>query len=540
MSPFRFVLTTLCFLLFGFSAVPAQFRTLYTPDSTDFQNVGRFDASQVIETGIPGREIAIIGSTNGFDSLGTSIQAAYLLQANSIGQPEMVSYYYDTTFFLQYPTVGYGVAYDGQGSFYMALGSNDECLALKTDTLGEVSWIIDGGHHDYFGVVYDNGIAAFLGQNESLLGDHDLSMARLDSAGNSPGADMMYGTTGFEIPQSCARVSDGYLLVGESNNNNFGCMVIKADHDLDMIWSRTFKLPNKNVFGQDVTVLPNDEGYCFTGRVRSNGGGQDSIFVMEVDTAGNAVWMNLYGLDSASLMYATSIDRVPGTGDLIIGGGYRGNRFGKSMAMAVDQDGNFLWARDYGDPDTTVEETINDVTVTQNGDYFYAVGDYTQITNQFYKAVLCIKASTSNGRIPCDTTLIFGQNSATPFDGDIAFTTPFLDNSPYPLIPITGSNVVADAICFIQVANADPLPEKEVLRVVNPAAQDIVVFHDLGLQSGWLELRNMQGQLLQKTLHIEGSNRIAIPAQGLSNGIYFLTLRNESEVFATRKVLVQP
>lgn len=540
MPLFRFVLPVLGLLLLNSSLAFGQFRTLYNPDTADIQNVGYFTAEEVIETGIPGREVAITGSVNGFNPQGNSIQGGYLLQANSLGDPQMFSYYYDTAFFLVQGTRSFSLAYDQQESFYLAMGSNDNCLVVKTDTAGEVDWIVDSGHHDYQGIVYHDGMVAALGQNESLLGDHDFSMGRLDSTGNSPGADMMFGTTGFDIPQGCARTSDGYIMVGESNNNKFGCMVVKANDSLGLTWSRVFKLPGKDVFGQQVVTLPNDEGYCMTGWVRSSGGAPDSIFVMEVDTAGNWMWMNVYGLDSASNMLASSIDRVPGSGDLIIGGNYRGSYFRKAFVMSVDEDGNFLWAQDYGDPDTTVEDYINDVTVTENGENFYAVGNYVKFDGQFTNSVICWKASTATGEIPCESALFLGQRSASPFDGDVAFTTPYLNNDPYPLVPVTQVNMLADVICFVQVSNEDPFVTQNVLRVVNPAGQDIVIFHDLGLQTGWLELRDVQGQLLLQSEVVVGSDRLSLPAEGLARGLYFLTLRNASEVFATRKVLVQP
>lgn len=531
-------LVLVLFLLASFSA-NGQYKVLYTPDSLTLDQIGLFSAQEVIYTGIPGREIAITGFITGQDTTGYSVQSAFLLQTNSDGVPQMFSHYYDTTALFYPGARGYGLCYDGMGHFYLAVGTNDNCVIIKTDTLGNMIWTSDGGHHDYYGVIYDNGTIGALGQNESFTGAHDYSIAQIDESGASSIPDMMYGTTGFDVPRAFAKTPTGYVAVGFSANGPFrGNMMVKTNSDLDVDWSRVWRVNDKRVSGEDVIVLPYHGGYYVTGQLESTIGGLDSIYVMRMDTGGNSLWMKSFGLETYSLLFANSIDYVPGTGNVLVGGYYKVGSFSKGFVMSLDSAGNFEWARDYADPDTSIEESINDIVVAPNGEYFFATGNYVffdgiSLTNK----IVGWKGPVSNGDIDCDTSLTFGSREVFPFDADVVFTEPYSDNDPYPIIPVLGGTMDDTVICFTMVSTVDALPEKDRLYVVNPVGMEMVVEYEMDLEPGILELRNLQGQLLLTRNVDPGSHRLRIPTTNIPGGLYFLTLRSRTNVYATKKLL---
>ncbi len=526
------------FVLIGSSA-SGQYKVLYLPDTLTLDNIGLFSSQEVIFTGIPGREVAITGFVSGQDTSGYGVQSAFLLQTNSDGEPQAFSHYYDTTALFYPGARGYGLCYDGNNHYYLAVGTNDNCVIIKVDTSGNMLWAKDGGHHDYYGVVYDNGTIGALGQNESFTGAHDYSVTQIDEAGSSSIPDMMFGTTGFDVPRAFAKAPDGYVMVGFSANGpDRGNMMVKANANLDVDWSRVWRVMNKRVSGEDVLVLPNHGGYYVIGSLESTVGGLDSIYVMKLDTGGNSLWMKSFGLETYATLYASSLDYVPSTGNLLIGGYYKVGSFSKGYVMSIDSGGNFLWARDYADPDTTVEESINDIVVSPNGEYFFATGNYVQydgftLTNK----IVCWKAPVSNGEISCDTPLFFGSGIAYPFDADVVFTEPFSDNDPYPISPVPSGVMEDEVICFTVVSAAEALPEREYLQVVNPVGMEMVVDCEMDVEPGMLELRDLQGKLVLSRLVEPGSHRIRISTTGIPTGLYFLTLRSQGIVYTTKKLL---
>lgn len=521
------------------SSVHGQFKILYSPDTLTLDQIGIFSSQEVIYTGIPGSEVAITGFITGQDTSGSSIQSAFLLQMNSEGSPQRFTHYYDTTLLFFPGARGYGACYDDLGYFYIAVGSNDNCVLIKTDTLGNMQWAKDGGHHDYYGVSLDNGTITALGQNESFTGAHDYSLTRIDESGASSTPDMMYGTTGFDVPRAFSKTDDGYLIAGFSaNGGSRGNMMVKANSNLDVTWSRVWQVPDKRVSGEDLVVLPNNQGYFVAGQLESSVGGLDSIYVMKMDTGGNSLWMKGFGLETYSNLFTTCIDYVPSSGNVLVGGYYKVGSFSKGFVMSLDSAGDFLWARDFADPDSMTEESINDIVVAPNGEYFFATGnsvvfDGTFLTNK----IVAWKAHVSNGDIPCDTSLFFGSNTVFPFDGDVVFTEPFSNNDPYPIVQVTNGIMEDEVICYMMVSAAEAIPEKDQLQVVNPVIEEMVINYEMELEYGLLELRDLQGRVLLTQVTEPGTHRVRIPATQIPSGLYLLTLRSPNQVYATKKLL---
>ena len=535
---FTYFLTSFLFLLLC-SPSHGQFKKLFSPDSLTLTNIGILSAEEVIYTGIPDREIAVVGFLTGQDTSGASLQSAYLLQLNSEGVPQSFSHYHDTTLLFFPGARAYGGCYDGNGYFYIAVGSNDQCLLIKADTAGNVVWITDGGHHDYYDVTYHNGTLAALGQNESFTGAHDYSITRFDENGASSTPDMMYGTVGFDVPKAIVNTPDGYVICGFSaNGSNRANLIIKAKPDLDPEWSRVWQVVDKRLTGEDLVALPNYRGFYTVGQFESTTGGTDSIYVMRMDTGGNATWMHAYGMSADDDLVVTSVDLLPDHDRLLVGGYYRVGSFAKGFVMSVDSSGNFEWARDYADPDTMIEESVIDITVSPNGEYFFATGKYVffdgvNLTNK----VVVWKGPTTNGDIPCDTSLVFGSREAFPYDADVILTEPFSNNDPYPLVAYTGGTVVEEIICYAMVSAAEAVPEQELLQVVNPVESDLVVWYELGLESGELELYDLQGRTLFRQEVEAGAQRIVIPASQVPGGIYILALKSQGKVLSHQKLL---
>ena len=147
------------------------------------------------------------------------------------------------------------------------------------------------------------------------------------------------------------------------------------------------------------------------------------------------------------------------------------------------------------------------------------------------------KVPISDGDIPCDTSLVLGQHQGYPYDADVVFSEPFSNNDPYPLVPVPTASMELEVVCSLMVNSRPPEPEADPLQVVNPVEQDLVVYYELGLAPGTLELRDLQGRLLIEVSVEPGSHRMVVPAGQVPAGIYILTLRSEGKVYDSQKIL---
>lgn len=540
---FRFCAFLVAF--FAFSSLlwsQYNFKRVFAPDALSIGNVSFLTARGVVGTNIQDREIALVGAVAGQDSSGAFIQSAYLLQTDDKGVPQYFNFYTDTSSFLLSGPRGFDLCYDGSTGFYLALGSNDNQLVVRTDNYGAMQWITDVNHHDFYSVICEGTQVTLLGQDESLLGGHDYSAIQVDSSGNTF-AGNLFGSTDFDIPIAMGGLSDGYVLTGQSYASPRGMMIVKASPQLNLLWGEVFQLPGRQMFMLDATVSPAGDAIFCTGHVTPDAtGNADSVFVAKLDTAGNPLWFRLYGSDTLTDITANAIIAAPARNTILVGGDFDATGYGNSYVMRLDSAGDFIWAQDYSDRDTSLEESIQALAFAQDNKSFYATGRHVHIDTNFFTthSVFLLKAPVEDGGLPCDTPLVLGHRNATIVPGNIVFPYPAanLPTNPYPFTPASGEmndSLRCDVMNSVSVSEA----EDRRLSVVNPAYGSLKATCIVDLGGAELELRDMNGRLLYRRELEQGYQQLRIPAWKWPAGLYLLSLRNHAGALETRKIILE-
>ena len=104
---------------------------------------------------------------------------------------------------------------------------------------------------------------------------------------------------------------------------------------------------NKDDFGYGI-VATSDSGYIIAGRTNSYGGGNSDGLLMKITKKGAVAWSRAIGGTGDDVFY--NVIRTADNGYVAIGQTKSyGNPAGDAWLVKVDNNGNLLWARKYGD-----------------------------------------------------------------------------------------------------------------------------------------------------------------------------------------------
>lgn len=515
----------------------AQFKKIYLPDTLVLEIPNVFNAAKVLETDVPGKELAIIGSFNSMDSGGNYRSEMYNMLLSLDGEPQAMNLLEDTSVFSFAAPHAYSACYDGNGIFYFGTGANSQQVIVKTDIAGQLLWARAAHHHEYYSLVCEGGSVTFLGQDESVQGAHDFSLARLDAAGTGA-QGTMFGTPEFELPQKMAKFDNQFIMVGGSfQTGGFVGMMVKANAAFEQIWGRLILFPGKNVYFNSIDRPLDGHGYIMSGRLR---GGADSLFIMKTDTAGTPIWTKVYGITGATEVYNSALAIDPETGGYLLAGNYRGAQYARPMIFMTDSVGNVQWARDYGDPGVETDETLNDIIYCQADSMFCAVGDRVEVAGGlFLHKVHMIKVSADSGTIPCDSALSIGVANASPQLGTNTVEEPFLATVPFPIGNMFSASFLVSTRCEVITPVASQVPRTGIFQLVNPSGPTLQLQAEVPMNGALLRVTTLTGEVvLQQDLE-EGFQQMRIPMTQLSSGMYLVSMAGEEWRYPTLRWVVQ-
>jgi hypothetical protein len=525
----------LCFIFsaWSFSPAGAQFKKVYEPDTLVLLPPSNYTAVKVMETDIPGSELAVVGTLTTQDSGGTYRLSCYTMLTDLQGNSQAFHLFEDTSAFVFQGPKAYGACYNGNGEIYIALGTNGAQVILKTTTSGQMVWARTALHHEFFSLVCDGGSVVALGQDESIQGGHDNALERLNTDGSLVNANM-YGTPDFENPQKVAKIGGNYLVVGNYfQSGTFQATVVKADSGLNLIWGKCYAAPNKSTLGHAVVRPRDGNGYMVSGVAR---GGVDSLFLLKVDAAGTPVWSKFYGITGASeaTNFAMAVD--PETGGYLLTGSYRQTGYLRPYILMTDSVGNVQWARDYGEPGVDTDEFLNDVIYCQADGYFYAVGDRVEIdSNQFLHKVFTVKIAADSGTVPCDSALQVTAAASTFQIGSSMVEEPFAANNPYPMGNFISVQALVETRCSVLVGTADDLPRTGIFHFTNPSPAVLNLKVEVPMGGAVLRVVSLQGEVVLERRMEEGMQANSYSLPQISKGLYLVTMEGDGWRYPTRR-----
>lgn len=265
---------------------------------------------------------------------------------------------------------GEAIAYSGDGGYILtgATGggsTNTDLWLIKTDIAGVPAWT-----RKYGGDFFDEGYSVAPAHGEGYIVGGMTSAGGLDRdfwliktyADGSPDWEQIYDEPGPDYCHAVAATSDGgYIATGQYDMTGDGPLpLIKTDDTGVEVWSQewTDPFPNDN-FGHWVAET-DDGGFVVAG------GYEREVSLMKASAAGTKLWDQYYsggGDDGRGYAAAETLD-----GGYIIAGSISPSPGDDDIYLVkTDAAGNLQWERTFG-TDTT-NETASGVIALDDGGY---------------------------------------------------------------------------------------------------------------------------------------------------------------------------
>jgi len=239
---------------------------------------------------------------------------------------------------------------------------------LRTDHNGELLWTqsYGGTGWDEARVIQetsDGGIIA-AGRTTSFgNGDSDIYIIKTNENGDLLWTQT-YGGIDYDDSQWIGEIpGDGYIIAGETFSYGHGgsdIILIKIDLEGNLMWYETYG----GALDEDAqwAQFTSDGGIIITGSTQSLGAGSDDVFLIKTDMQGSMIWSNTFGGAEADL--SLSIIESSSGGYVIAGQTESyGNGNDDVYLIRVNEAGNLLWQKTFGydqaDAASSIVETLD-------------------------------------------------------------------------------------------------------------------------------------------------------------------------------------
>lgn len=287
----------------------------------------------------------------------------------------------------------------GNGDWTGVSGDNGEAIIVKYDNSGNIVWKKNFGadDYDYFDAITatTDGYVA-VGHVSRIDGQDDGFIVKCDKNGNLIWKKTFDGNDDFDSFESVIAVSDGYIVVGDSDETlissgnvcyNTDAIMVKYDTSGNVKWKKFFGTPDPSVVkfatNSFLGVAAADGGYIAVGYVGypeqfgtgdltgvTGKGGADAIMV-KYNTSGSVVWKKNFG-GSGDDYFSEIIKTEDGyviTGNSNIYGdgdweGLNGKSGKDAIVLKCDENGNIIWKNSFGGDGA---DYMSGLTATEDG-----------------------------------------------------------------------------------------------------------------------------------------------------------------------------
>jgi hypothetical protein len=413
------------------------------------------------------------------DSYGAGFDDVYLIKTNASGDT-----LWTRTFGGTYHDEGWSVRQTFDGGYVIAgyassfpVGTWDVYL-IKTNASGNTLWqrTYGGSSYDYGYSVWQTADTGYIivGETDSYgAGGGDVYLIKTNALGDTLWTRTYGGSTldeGYSVQQTRDR---GYIIAGYTTSfgaGNGDIYLIKTNASGDTLWTRTYggTSPDSGFSVQQTS----EGGYIIAGATSSFGAGGYDVYLVKTDSLGHSLWTKTYGGTADD--YGRSVQQTADGGYIIAGYTYS---FGAGedavYLIKTNAAGDTLWTRTYGGTDFdygfSVQQTADGGYIISGGTTSYGAG---------YADVYLIKTD-ANGNVGVETPVrqldgsTVRQLKATP-NPFISFATlPGHEAERFSLYDISGRKVgtyrgdrvgegVAPGVYFLRPLKGDSRPVRIV------------------------------------------------------------------------------
>jgi uncharacterized repeat protein (TIGR02543 family) len=341
---------------------------------------------------------------------------------------------------------GWAIANTSDGGYIIGGTQNGNSFYLvKVDASGVMQWNQTyispnwGSTEGYSVIQTEDGGYALAGYTTLPGNGYDYWLLKTDSDGNAQW-NQTYGSSGLsEIANSVVQASDGGFLIGgyaqASGTYDRNMWLIKTDSTGDVEWDKTFGGSGDDEI-YSITKT-SDGGYALGGYKSSEGAGGKDVWLVKVDSDGNAQWNKTYGTpidDSCRSLIITS------DGGFALLGRTR-DLYSDFLFIKTDSSGNQEWNRTYGW--TTTNIFAEGSAIVQTPDGGYALGGYRAISGNNYLG-LFFRTDASGNQIS-NKSLGYNEESCAirgmvPTSYGYAFAGTCYTSYSYVLFGLTDAN----------------------------------------------------------------------------------------------------
>jgi hypothetical protein len=252
----------------------------------------------------------------------------------------------------------YGAGRTPDGGFVLAgetWATGDEHLdimAIRLDAQGEVRWqkIFTSEadeRHRGLAMARDGGFVITGARDASEETGHDILAVKIDADGEIVW-QVVYGSPGYDWGHTIEATSDGGFIIGGETLPSGGThtmVVLKIDGQGNIAWQKVFP---RETYGWSIAIheAP-DGGYFIGGETYNMDGNGSSAWVLRLDEAGMIVWQKVYG--GESWVEVWSIAGTPDGGVVLAGAT---QAFGAGLndfwIFRLDADGEVRWQKACG------------------------------------------------------------------------------------------------------------------------------------------------------------------------------------------------
>ncbi|MCX6641594.1 MAG: T9SS type A sorting domain-containing protein [bacterium] len=292
---------------------------------------------------------------------------------------------------------GYIIA--GQTTSYGA--GNQDVYLIKTNANGNLVWQhtfggsdSDGGHS--VRQTTDGGYV-IVGLTVSYgAGGINVYLIKTNAVGDTVWTHT-FGGNGDDDSYSVQQTSDGgYVIAGLTGSygaGGYNVYLIKTDDVGNLAWQRTFG-GNDNDYGFSVQQTT-DGGYVIAGLTTSYGAGNQDVYLIKTNGVGNLVWQRTFGGNDND--YGYSVQQTT-DGGYVIAGETTSYGAGENDVYLIKTDtaGNMVWQRTIGDNGHDCSFSVQQTT-----DGGYIIAGWKN-----YNDVYLIKTNAGGGMLDINTSPI--------------------------------------------------------------------------------------------------------------------------------------